>query len=135
MRSFAKSVALALSILLWVPAVLAEIPCAGSSRSANHCASCCRGMEASAMNALTAKTLSLTPMESSTSQCNCVATRDESAPVMNHEAQKLAAPVASSADFALLQPNLAQFAPGGYRTPPLRAFSCSSQSVLCTFQI
>jgi hypothetical protein len=138
MRLFAKPVALALSILLWSLPVLAEIPCAGISRpAADHGAKCCKGMgmDKSEMSAPAAMALAPTPMESSAPQCNCSATREESAPVMNQEAQKLAAPVASSVDFALLLPDLAQSAPGGYRTPPLRAFSCSSQSVLCTFQI
>jgi hypothetical protein len=137
MRLFAKSVALALSILLWAIPVLPEIPCAGISRSANHGAKCCKGMRMgkSAMNAPAAMVFALTPMESSAPQCNCLATREVSAPVMIQRAQKLAAPVASSVDFALLLPDLAQFVPEGYRTPPLRAFSCNSQSVLCTFQI
>jgi hypothetical protein len=93
------------------------------------------GMDASAMNAPMAKALTLTPMESSAPQCNCAAIRAVSAPVIIQEAQKLATPVASSVDFALLPPDPAQFAPEGYRTPPLRAFSFRSQSVLCTFQI
>jgi hypothetical protein len=92
-------------------------------------------MDESAMNAPTAKALTLTPMESSAPQCDCIASGEVLAPVINQEAQKLVAPVASSVDFALLLPDLAQFASEGYRTPPLRAFSCSSQSVLCTFQI
>jgi hypothetical protein len=93
------------------------------------------GMDESAMNAPTAVVLTLAPTESSAPLCDCVAIREVSAPVMVLEIQKLAAPVASSMDFALLLPDLAQFAPEGYRTPPLRAFSCRSQSVLCTFQI
>jgi hypothetical protein len=93
------------------------------------------GMDASAMNAPTAKALRLTPMESSAPLCNCAAIREISAPVMMQQAQKLTVPVVSSVDFALLLPDLAQLASEGYRTPPLRAFSCSIQSVLCTFQI
>ena len=126
---------MALSILLWTLPVLAEVPCAGSSCPAKHCASCCHetGMNDSAMNA--AMALTLTPMESSASQCNCVAAREVSAPVKVQEEQELAALVASPADFALLLPGPAQFAPEGYRTPPLLAFSSRSQSILCTFQI
>ena len=137
MRFFAKSVAIALSILLWSLPVLAEIPCAGSSCAADHCASCCQGMgmDEAAMNAPAAMALTLTPTESSAPLCNCVAVREVSAPVMIQEAQKLAAAATSSVDFALPLPGLAQFAPEGDRTPPLRAFSCRSQSVLCTFQI
>jgi len=93
------------------------------------------GMDEAAMNAPTAMALTPAPTESSAPLCNCVAIREVSAPVMTQEAQKLTAPAASSVDFALLLPGLAQFAPEGYRTPPLHTFSCRSRSVLCTFQI
>jgi hypothetical protein len=93
------------------------------------------GMDEAAMNAPTAMALTLTPTEPSAPLCNCAAIREVSVPSMIQEAQKLTAPAASSVNFALLLPGLAEFAPEGYRTPPLRAFSCRSRSVLCTFQI
>jgi hypothetical protein len=93
------------------------------------------GMDEAAMNAPAAMALTSTPTEFSAPLCNCVASGEVSAPEMIQEAQKLAAPATSSVDLALLLPGLSQFASEGYRTPPLRAFSCRSQSVLCTFQI
>jgi hypothetical protein len=87
------------------------------------------------MNAPAAMALTSTPTGFSAPLCNCVATREVSAPEMLQEAQKLAAPAAPSVDLALPLPGLAQFAPEGYRRPPLGAFSCRSRSVLCTFQI
>jgi hypothetical protein len=92
-------------------------------------------MGTSAMNAQAEKELAPTPMESSAPLCNCISSDEVSAPAMNQEAQRIAAPVASSLDLVSLQADLAQFASESYRTPPIRAFSCSSQSVLCTFQI
>jgi hypothetical protein len=92
-------------------------------------------MDKSAMNAPTAMALTLTPTESSAPLCNCVAIREVSAPVMLQDAQKLAAPAATSVDFAWPLLGLAQFAREGDQTQPLRAFSCRSRSVLCTFQI
>jgi hypothetical protein len=93
------------------------------------------GMDASAMNALTEMVLTLTQAKSPVSLCDCIAIREVLAPMILQEAQKLAAPAASTADLLLVQPGLAKFVPESYRTPPLSPFSCSSQSILCTFQI
>lgn len=137
MRFFAKSVAVALSLLLWAPFVFAEFPCAESNCAKTHNTSCCQemGMDASAMSASTAMALTLTQAKSPVSLCNCIAISEVLAPMMLQEAQKLAVPAASTVDLVLLQPGLAKFAPESYRTPPLSPFSCSSQSILCTFQI
>jgi hypothetical protein len=93
------------------------------------------GMDESAMNAPTAKTLTLAPAESSAPLCECVITSQVSVLSITKESQKLVVPAASTADLASILPDLAPLEPEGYRRPPLRAFGYRTQSVLCTFLI
>jgi hypothetical protein len=138
MRLFPKSVAFMLGLLLCTLPVFPAVPCMEKHCAMDSGAACCQGMDMGemAMQAPSAKILPQPTEGSFAPLCDCVGTSSEElTPQVMPESQKDVALAVPATDLASLLEDLAPSTPPGYRTPPLRVFSCNAQSVLCSFLI